>query len=60
MPKVFNKNIISELDEAINMLDQRIYSLETAYLEEINSVGNIVKGWDLLMDKYPKKYLIYI
>lgn len=60
MPKVFYKNIISELDEAINMLDQRIYSLETAYLEEINSVGNIVKGWDLLMDKYPKKYLIYI
>lgn len=39
-------NKISELESYKKKLDKGIYELETKYLENTQSCGNIIKGWD--------------
>ena len=39
-------NKISELESYKKKLDKSIYELETKYLENTQSCGNVIKGWD--------------
>lgn len=35
-----------EISEWISSVKYRIYELETSYLDEPNSLGNVIRGWD--------------
>lgn len=35
-----------EIKSWIANINQKIFELETSYLEEHNSLGNVIKGWD--------------
>ena len=48
-----DKKILEILEKKQNLeidlktIEKQIYDLETKYLEETQSTGNILKGWDL-------------
>lgn len=48
-----NNSLRQFIDSELKNLDKKIYDFEQLYLEETNSYGNILKGWDTYI--YMKK-----
>ncbi len=45
----------AQLKSYINLTNKKITELETSYLEEPNTIGNLVRGWDLEGRAHPSR-----
>ncbi len=45
----------AQLKSYINLTNKKITELETSYLEEPNTIGNLVRGWDIEGRAHPSR-----